>query len=180
VAAYSAAGRIDNLAVLPAMNLSMALSTFVGQNIGAGKSERVKSGLRATVLITVLISVIMTLFIILLKVPLMKLFTPDEEVIRIGAKYLVIVGSFYLIFNLMFTVGGVMRGAGDTLIPMFITLFSLWVIRVPSAFFLSERMGETGIWWSMPTGWVVGLVLSYLYYLTGSWKRKSVVRGAAV
>ena len=180
VAAYSAAGRIDNLAVHPAMNISMALSTFVGQNIGAGKSERVKSGLRATVLITVLISVIMTLFIILLKVPLMKLFTPDEEVIRIGAKYLVIVGSFYLIFNLMFTVGGVMRGAGDTLIPMFITLFSLWVIRVPSAFFLSERMGETGIWWSMPTGWVVGLVLSYLYYLTGSWKRKSVVRGAAV
>jgi putative MATE family efflux protein len=179
VAAYSAAGRIDNLAILPAMNFSMALSTFVGQNIGAGKTERVRSGLMATIRMSVILSVIMSLFIILLKVPLMKLFTPDAEVIRIGAKYLLIVGSFYLIFNLMFTVGGVMRGAGDTLIPMFISLFSLWIIRVPSAFLLSERMGVTGIWWSMPTGWMVGLVLSYLYYLTGSWKRKSVVRRAA-
>jgi Na+-driven multidrug efflux pump len=161
------------------MNFSMALSTFVGQNIGAGKTERVRSGLRATIRMTVLVSVIMTLFIITLKIPLMKLFTPDTEVIQIGAKYLLIVGSFYLIFNLMFTVGGVMRGAGDTLIPMFISLFSLWIIRVPSAFLLSEKMGETGIWWSIPMGWLVGLVLSYLYYLTGSWKRKSVVRKAA-
>jgi putative MATE family efflux protein len=179
VAAYSAAGRIDNLAILPAMNLSMALSTFVGQNIGAGKSERVRAGLRATIRMTVIMSVIMSLIIVILKVPLMKLFTPDAEVIRVGAKYLLIVGSFYLVFNLMFTVGGVMRGAGDTLIPMFITLFSLWVIRVPSAFLLAEKMGETGIWWSIPSGWLVGLVLSYLYYLTGSWKRKSVVRQAA-
>jgi putative MATE family efflux protein len=179
VAAYSAAGRIDNLAILPAMNLSMALSTFVGQNIGAGKSERVRAGLRATIRMTVIMSVIMSLIIVILKVPLMKLFTPDAEVIRVGAKYLLIVGSFYLVFNLMFTVGGVMRGAGDTLIPMFITLFSLWVIRVPSAFLLAEKMGETGIWWSIPSGWLVGLVLSYLYYLTGSWKRKTVVRQAA-
>jgi len=179
VAAYSAAGRLDNLAVLPAMNLAMALSTFVGQNIGAGKTERVGSGLRATIRLTVIVSVVMSLFIILLKVPLMKLFTPDAEVIRIGSQYLLIVGSFYILFNLMFTVGGVMRGAGDTLIPMFITLFSLWIIRVPSAFLLADRMGETGIWWSMPTGWLVGLVLSYLYYLTGAWKRKSVVRQTA-
>jgi len=178
VAAYSAAGRIDNLAILPAMNLSMALSTFVGQNIGAGKAERVNSGLWATIRITVIISILMSLLIVLLKIPLMKLFTTDAEVIRIGAKYLLIVGSFYLIFNLMFTVAGVMRGAGDTLIPMFITLFSLWIIRVPSAYFLSERLGETGIWWSMPVGWLVGLVLSYLYYLTGAWKRKSVVHRA--
>jgi len=163
---------------LPAMNLSMALSTFVGQNIGAGKAERVNSGLWATIRIKAIISILMTLLIVLLKIPLMKLFTTDAEVIRIGAKYLLIVGSFYLIFNLMFTVAGVMRGAGDTLIPMFITLFSLWIIRVPSAYFLSERLGETGIWWSMPTGWLVGLVLSYLYYLTGAWKRKSVVHRA--
>jgi putative MATE family efflux protein len=179
VAAYSAAGRVDNLAILPAMNFSMALSTFVGQNIGAGKTERVKSGLRATIRISIAISLFMSLIIILLKVPLMKLFTPDPEVIQIGSKYLIIVGSFYILFNLMFTIGGVMRGAGDTLIPMFISLFSLWVIRVPTAFLLSGKMGAAGIWWSIPTGWLVGLVLSYLYYLTGSWKRKSVVRKAS-
>jgi putative MATE family efflux protein len=179
VAAYSAAGRIDNLAILPAMNISQALSTFVGQNIGANKTHRIKSGLRATVLMSTAISFAMSLLIIGLRVPFMKLFTPDADVVTIGSKYLLIVGSFYIVFNLMFTISGVMRGAGDTLIPMFISLFSLWIIRIPLAWLLANRMGETGIWWSFPIGWLVGLVLCYLYYLTGSWKRKSVVRHPA-
>jgi len=158
------------------MNLSQALSTFVGQNIGANKFERVKSGLKATMLMSVAISVVMSLIIIVLRVPFMKLFTPDAGVVLIGTRYLLIVGSFYILFNLMFTVSGVMRGASDTLVPMFISLFSLWIIRIPAAYQLSEKLGETGIWWSIPSGWFVGLVLLYLYYLTGSWKRKPVVR----
>lgn len=76
----------------------------------------------------------------------------------------------------MFTISGVMRGSGDTLIPMFISLFSLWAIRIPSALILSKEFSETGIWWSIPLGWLIGLVLLYLYYLTDSWKRKSVIR----
>jgi putative MATE family efflux protein len=179
VAAYSAAGRIDNLAILPAMNFSQALSTFVGQNIGANKSGRVKTGLKATLLMSSLVSVFVSIVVILFRFVLMKLFTPDSQVVLIGARYLVIVSSFYLLFNLMFVISGVMRGAGDTLIPMFITLFSLWIIRIPSAFALSDRFGETGIWWSIPVGWLVGLVFLYLYYLTGAWKRKAVVRSHA-
>jgi Na+-driven multidrug efflux pump len=117
-----------------------------------------------------------TLFVIILRIPLMKLFTDNIEVVKIGAEYLVIVSTFYLVFNAMFTIGGVMRGAGDTLIPMFVTLFSLWVIRIPLAFFLSKRFGEVGIWWSIPIGWAMGMMLSYLYYLTGRWKNKSVMK----
>jgi len=75
----------------------------------------------------------------------------------------------------MFTISGVLRGAGDTLIPMFISLAALWVIRIPGAWFLSQRIGEKGIWWAIPIGWCVGLILSYLYYLTGNWKKKVVV-----
>jgi putative MATE family efflux protein len=175
VAAFSAAGRIDNLAILPAMNFSQALSTFVGQNIGANKINRIRSGLWPTILMSSLVSLTVTLITVIFKIPLMKLFTTDINVISAGARYLVIVSSFYLVFNLMFVFSGVMRGAGDTLIPMFITLFSLWIIRIPSAFILSDRFGETGIWWSIPVGWFVGLVLSCLYYLTGAWKRKSIV-----
>ncbi len=176
VAAYTAAGRIENLAVLPAMNFSQALSTFVGQNIGANKLSRVKSGLKATLLISSLVSVSMSLFIILLRHPLMKLFTSDESVIFYGIQYLIIVGSFYTAFNIMFVLSGVLRGAGDTIIPMFITLFSLWIIRIPAAYLLSGQIGVTGIWWSIPTGWIAGMILSYLYYLRGSWKKKSVTR----
>ena len=89
----------------------------------------------------------------------------------------------------MFVFNGVMRGAGDTIIPMFLTLFSLWIIRIPSALFMSREtmtflgmeirglgLGERGIWWSIPAGWVVGMILSFLYYKTGRWKRKGVVK----
>jgi Na+-driven multidrug efflux pump len=76
----------------------------------------------------------------------------------------------------MFVIGGVMRGAGDTIVPMFITLFSLWVIRIPIAAFLSHRIGVDGIWWAIPIAWFMGAVLSYLYYLSGKWKSKAVIK----
>ncbi|HEX7411898.1 MAG TPA: MATE family efflux transporter, partial [Bacteroidales bacterium] len=122
LAAYSAAGRIDSLAGMPAMNFGAALSTFVGQNLGANKPERVKQGLNSTFIMSSLLAVATTLAVILFKRNLMSLFTSDPDVIEIGATYLVITSSFYIFFSSMFVIGGVMRGAGDTLIPMFITL----------------------------------------------------------
>jgi len=106
----------------------------------------------------------------------MDLFTNDQEVIRIGDEYLTIVSSFYLLFTLMFIYTGVMRGAGDTMMPMFFSLFSLWLVRIPLAWYLSQKMGETGIWWSMPISWAIGLALAYFYYKSGRWKTKSVIR----
>ena len=176
VAAYTAAGRIDALAVIPAMVFAQALSTFVGQNMGAGKIDRVKTGLWRTLFMTSAVSATMTVIIILFKYPLMRLFTEDAEVIRIGGEYLTIVTSFYLIFTTMFVFNGVMRGAGDTIIPMFITLFALWVIRIPAAYLLSNRLGETGIWWAIPAGWSAGMILAVLYYRVGNWKKKGVAR----
>jgi putative MATE family efflux protein len=189
VAGYTAAGRLDSMAVIPSMVFSFALSTFVGQNIGAGKVDRVKKGLTRTLLMSSASAISITIVIIIFKYPLMRLFTPDQSVIDIGGEYLTIVTSFYLLFTGMFVYGGVMRGAGDTLVPMFITLFSLWVIRIPAALFLSKEsveifgitlkgagLGQTGIWWSIPSGWGFGLLLSFIYYQTGRWKRKSVVK----
>jgi putative MATE family efflux protein len=176
IAAYTAAIRIDNLAVLPAMNFGAALATFVGQNIGAGKSARVKKGFKSTLLMSSIVSVTVTLIVILFKKQLIGLFTNDAEVIRIGSEYLLIVCSFYLLFTTMFKINGVLRGAGDTLIPMFISLFSLWVVRIPLAWFFSSRIGETGIWWAIPAGWLMGLIFYYLYYATGKWKNKIVVK----
>jgi Na+-driven multidrug efflux pump len=75
----------------------------------------------------------------------------------------------------MFSNNAVMRGAGDTLIPMFITLISLWIFRVPASYFLSDLFGAVGIWWSLPFAWIVGFTLSYAYYATGRWKRKKIV-----
>ncbi len=176
IAAYSVAVRIDGLAVLPAMNFAAALATFVGQNLGAQQYERVKTGFRTTLLMSSTISVTVTLLVILFKRQMMSLFTDDPEVIRIGSEYLVIVSAFYLIFTAMFKVNGVLRGAGDTIIPMFITVISLWIIRLPLAYFFSSKIGETGIWWSAPASWIFGLLLAYIYYLTGKWRKKVVVK----
>ncbi len=177
-AAYSVAGRIDGFASMPAMSFAVALSTFVGQNLGANKPERVRAGFRATMLMTTVVSVIMSLVAVIFGAPLMWMFTNDPKVIEIGRMYLIIVGSFYSLFAAMFIIGSVMRGAGDTLIPMFITLFSLWVIRIPLAYLLSrpDWLGMNGIWWSIPIGWASGATLSYLYYLSGRWKKKAVVK----
>jgi putative MATE family efflux protein len=176
IAAYTAAGRIDSLAMMPAMNFSQAVAAFVGQNLGANKIDRVRSGFKATFIMSNLFCLAMTAIIVFFGSYLMKMFTTDPNVIAIGEKYLIIVSSFYLLFSTMFTTNGVLRGAGDTLIPMFITLFSLWIIRIPGAYFLSSHIGESGIWWSIPLGWSMGTLFSYLYYRTGKWKNKSVVR----
>lgn len=176
IAAYSAAGRLDSIAGMPAMNFGAALSTFVGQNLGANKPERVRQGFRATLFMSGALAVLTSLMVIVFRVPLMRLFSTDAAVIDIGAEYLVIVSSFYVFFSTMFVIGGVMRGAGDTLIPMFITLFALWAIRIPAAWLLSRYFGMDGIWWSIPVAWFIGMVLSYLYYLKGNWKKKVVVK----
>lgn len=176
-AAYSAAGRIDSFIAIPAMSFSIALSTFVGQNLGANRPERVKTGLRATLIMTTMISLVIGGITVLLAKYLMRMFTTDPVVIQTGADYLTILGFTYVLFSMMFVINGVLRGAGDTLIPMFISLFSLWIVRIPVAYFLSKNtgMGVHGIWWSIPIGWLAGVVLSYWYYRLGRWKTKSVV-----
>jgi putative MATE family efflux protein len=175
LAAFTAAGRIDSFAMMPAMNLSMAISTFVGQNIGAGKHERVRSAMKTIILMSVVISLIISFIVIVFSKPLLGLFTNDAAVIAIGQHYLFIVGGFYLAFMLMFIFHGALRGAGDTIIPMFITLFSLWIIRIPVSSFLSTKIGTDGIWWGIPIAWVIGAVFSGIYFSTGRWKKKVVI-----
>jgi putative MATE family efflux protein len=176
IAGFSVASRLDSLAVVPAMSFSQALSTFVGQNIGARKTERIRSGLLSTLKMAGSVTITTSIFIVLFGHLLMSLFTSDSDVIRIGDQYLTIVSIFYFLFTLMFMYNGIMRGAGDTLIPMFFSLISLWIIRIPLAYFLSGKIGATGIWWSIPAGWFIGLALSFIYYKTGRWKTRSVVK----
>jgi len=176
IAAYTVAGRIDAMASMPAMAFSAALATFVGQNIGAGQIERVKQGLRSTIIMSTIYCLFISVIAIVFGEFLMGMFTNDANVIRVGHEYLIIVSSFYILFTLMFAFTGVQRGAGATLIPMFITLISLWLIRIPIAYFLSKEIGETGIWWAIPIAWAVGMIGSSGYYFSGKWKNKGVVK----
>jgi putative MATE family efflux protein len=179
VAAYSAAMRVDSFVKMPAITFSSALSTFVGQNLGAFQEQRAKTGLRATLLFSTIYCVIISLAIILFGEHVMSLFTTDPEVIKIGQDYLVIVSSFYLLFSVMFSFTGFLRGAGATLVPMISTFTALYLIRIPAATLLSRMIGVNGIWWAEPMGTFVGMLILLWYFRSGKWKGKVVIRKAA-
>lgn len=174
IAGYSAAIRVDNLAVIPSMNFAMALTSFTGQNVGAGRMDRVRRGLKMTLLYSSLTCMAITAVIVLFGPDILRIFTTDPDVIRVGAEYLVIVSLFYLIFSAMFVINGMLRGAGAVIFPMFSTLLSLWAVRIPAAMWLSRLIGERGIWWSVPVGWSVGLAIAYGYYRSGKWENHSI------
>ena len=137
--------------------------------------------MRSTLAITAVISVAVSFVTVIFGKFLMRMFTDDPAVIELGRGYLAVIGSFYILFSTMFVLNGIMRGAGDTLIPMFISLIALWVIRIPIATMLSSHheIGIYGVYWSMPIGWFVGASLSFIYFLTGRWKKKTVVKYSA-
>lgn len=176
VAAYSAAMRIDLFVKMPAITFSSALSTFVGQNLGAFKEKRAKTGLRATLIFSTIYCILISILIIFYGKHIMSLFTNDQAVIKIGQDYLVIVSSFYLFFSIMFSYTGFLRGAGATLVPMISTFTALYLVRIPAAMFISGLIGVNGIWWAEPMGSFVGLVILLIYYRSGRWKGKVVVK----
>ncbi len=176
IAAYSVAGRIDAFAIIPAINFSQALAAFTGQNIGAGKFKRIKNGLKATLFMSGAFSLVISALVVIFGNHLMQLFSNDADVIRIGSDYLLTVGSFYILFTVMFAFTGVFRGAGDTFITMLITLLALWLIRVPLSYYLIDIFAERGIWLSIPIAWGVGMLFSGIYYSFGKWKKMAVVK----
>ncbi len=175
-ASYTTAQRIDSLIALPVMNFAAALTSFVGQNMGAGNLTRIKRGLKATLLMTITTCLIINTFIILFGKNIMMLFTDDPSVIKIGAECLVVLNSFYIIFGIMFIFNGMLRGVGATIFPMLTTLVALWFIRVPAAAYLSTEFGYTGIWWSFPIGWTAGMLGAVTYYLSGRWKKSGIIK----
>ncbi|WP_163717417.1 MATE family efflux transporter [Mangrovibacterium lignilyticum] len=179
VAAYTAAMRVDSFAKMPALTFSSALSSFVGQNLGAFQEKRARRGLKMTIVFSLTYSVIISLIIIVFGKYIIRIFTPDEAVISIGQDYLVIVSSFYLLLSVMFAFTGFLRGAGATLIPMLTTLTSLYLVRIPLAYWLSDLIGVNGIWWAEPAAWLIGMIILIVYYFTGRWKGKVVIKDSS-
>jgi len=174
-AAYSGAGKLDSFAIMPAMNIGLALSSFAGQNLGAGFKDRVHRGLLYGSLMAAGISLSISALMFCLGDRFMLLFTDDSEVIRIGFEYLRIVSLGYIFQTLMFCFSGVIRGAGATMFTMFMTLLSMWIVRIPCAVLLSRFWGTSGIWWSVVIGFAAGMTGTVLYYRFGKWDRRLAV-----
>lgn len=174
--AFGAANKVDNLAFMPALSMGMACSALAGQNLGAGKPERVKEIFKWGMLMTITITVAISAIAFVIPDIFLRMFVKELEVIDIGIGYLRIVGASYVLFAMMFISNGIINGAGHTFITMIFTLISLWGIRVPFSAILSKtELGIHGIWISMVLSFAITTTISLLYYRTGRWK-KAVIR----
>ncbi|MDR0845441.1 MAG: MATE family efflux transporter [Tannerella sp.] len=174
--AYGAAGKVDTLVTQAILTLSSALSAFCGQNIGAGHYDRVRKGLYSSMAINLFFCFIFLSVFYFFGKDIMQVFTGDENVIAIGYEYLLIIGSFLLIHGTLNILNGALRGAGDTLFTMVTSLITFWLARIPLAYYLSGLWGRTGIWWAVNISITVGLIATAIYYKTGKWKTKSIIR----
>lgn len=180
VAAYGAAARLDQFAHMPAMSVGMAVSAMVGQNLGAGQDQRVSEVVRWAMVLSGSITAALAAVALLAPGFVLRLFTTEPGVLAEGIAYLRIVGWAYVPFALSFAITGVLRGAGDTVPTMFITIATLWLFRVPMANYLSGAagLGSRGIWLANAVSPALALVLTFAYYSTGRWRNKVAVRRA--
>lgn len=174
--AYGAAGKIDTIITQAVLTLSGALAAFCGQNIGAGRLDRVRQGLRFTMLVNILFSLITFTAIYFFGEEMMRAFTPDQAVIAIGKEYLLIIGGFFIVHGALNVYNGALRGAGDTLFTMATSLLCLWLIRIPLAYQLSAWYGRQGIWWAIGISIGIGFIITYIYYKMDIWKKRCVVK----
>ena len=174
--AYGAAGKIDTIIIQAVLTLSGALAAFCGQNIGAGHLDRVRDGVRFAMLVNLLLGLATFTAIYFFGDKMMLAFTKDPEVIRIGKEYLLIMGGFFIVHGGLNVFNGALRGAGDTLFPMAVSITCLWLIRIPLAYWFSSIWGRSGIWWAIGASLCIGLTITYIYYKLGFWKNKGPLR----
>lgn len=178
--AFGAVGRIDMFVFLPAMSMGMAVSAMTGQNLGAGKPERIKEIFRWGNILTSAMTIPISLIVVFLSREILVAFGlgNDGSVMSIGITYMRIVGSCYVFFSIMGISNGVINGAGHTVATMVFTFLSLWIIRVPLSWLLSKTcLGVTGIWIAVSLSFVVTTIISLTYYYSGRWKRPVAATG---
>ena len=174
--------RVDGFAMMPNFSFGMALTTFAGQNVGAGLYDRVKKGAKQGTLMAVLCSAIITGTILLFGKYLMGLFTDTKELVDLSCNLMKILAVGYIAFAVTQSLSGIMRGAGDTLTPMWISLITTVLIRVPVAYGISylTRTPELPfgrqecIQLSLLASWIIGAVLTFIFYNIGKWKTKAI------
>lgn len=174
--------RVDGFAMMPNFSFGMALTTYAGQNVGAGLYDRVTTGAKQGTWIAVGCSTVITAAILLFGKPLMSVFTRTEALVDLSYRLMMILAVGYIAVAVTQSLSGIMRGAGDTMTPMWISLITTVIIRVPIAYGLSfiTRTPELPngncecIQISLLTSWLIGAALTAIFYARGKWKDKAI------
>lgn len=174
--------RVDGFAMMPNFSFGTAMTTYAGQNVGARRMDRVEQGTKQGTLIAVATSAVITTLILLFGRYLMAIFSDTEELVLLSANMMKILAAGYIAMAVTQSLSGVMRGAGDTTTPMWISLIVTVLIRIPLAYGIAylTRTPELPngryecLWISLLISWVLGAVITFICYRWGRWKKKTV------
>lgn len=180
IAAYTAGNRIDNFMFAPIMCVSTAMSNFTGQNMGAGKLDRIKRGLRFTILASLTIAIVISVLLNIFATPVISLFSLSGESLARGVQQVKFVTLFFWGFSIYMAITGLLQGSGDVVAQSIIS-FSTIGTRVVLGYIgvALNILGYEAAWVTMPIGWIVALVLAILRYSRGKWKQKAVAGSLA-
>lgn len=176
MAAFAAAVKIDTFAYLPVQDFGNAFSTFVAQNFGAGRTERLRRGFRQALLLSAGFSVVISALVCIFAHPLMRIFVQagETEVLAAGVRYLRVEGAFYAGIGCLFLLYGFYRAVKRPGMSVVLTVISLGT-RVALAYALAGTLGEIGIWAAIPIGWALADLTGLGYYLL---RRTKLLGGA--
>ena len=174
--------RVDGFAMMPNFSFGMAMTTYAGQNVGAKLYDRVKQGAKQGTVMAVICSATITFIILIFGKYLMRVFTETTELVNMSNYLMKILAAGYIAMAVTQSLSGIMRGAGDTLTPMWISLITTVAVRVPLAYGISymTRTAELPIGRqeciqiSLLLSWVIGAVLTVIFYRIGKWKTKAI------
>lgn len=174
--------RVDGFAMMPNMSFGNAMTTYAGQNVGAQKHKRVEEGAKQGTLIAVLTSTVLTVLILLFGRYLMCIFTETAELVDLSMRMMRIIAVGYIAVAVTQSLSGVMRGAGDTMTPMWISLITTVAVRVPVAYGIAyltrSEMYPGGrcecVFISLLISWLSGALLTAIFYRLGKWKKKAL------
>ena len=174
--------RVDGFAMMPNFSFGMALTTYAGQNVGAGLYDRVTKGAKQGTLMAVGCSTVITLTILLFGKNLMGVFTETTELVDLSYRLMMILAVGYIAMAVTQSLSGIMRGAGDTLTPMWISLITTVIVRVPLAYGISfltvteslPHGRKECIQISLLCSWLVGAALTAIFFSRGKWKNKAI------
>ncbi len=180
VAANTAVMRVDGFAMMPNFTFGTAATTYIGQNVGAGKKERLKPGVNAMLKLGLISSTVLVIAIVLFGHALIGMFTKTELTIQLGVQGLNTLAVGYICFSVSQVLQGTMRGAGETKIPMYISFLTTVILRVPLAYLLAALTKNeswpngqpVALFASQLTAWVVAMLLSILFYKMRFWRKR--------
>lgn len=172
--------RVDGFAMLPNMTFGQAMSVYAGQNVGARRFDRVSLGTRQGLSMGLAFSAVITIVLLFCGRYLFEIFTDTRELIDLAVKMMRILAAGYLCVAVTQILGGVMRGAGDTVTPMWISIISTVLLRVPTAYVIAyfSRSAEFpygepyALFLSLLTSWALGMIISIVAFRFGKWKNK--------